>query len=79
MATQFSELKEIIVQQLGVPEEKVKEEASIQEDLGADSLDVVELIMAIEEKFGVEIADDQAQGFATVGDVWSFLNKNNAN
>lgn len=75
----FAQLQEIIVQQLGVPEDKVKQEASIQEDLGADSLDVVELIMAIEEKFGVEIADDQAQGFATVGDVYNFLNKNGSN
>ncbi|MCG3150802.1 MAG: Acyl carrier protein [bacterium] len=76
---EFAALKEIIVKQLGVPEEKVKEEASIQEDLGADSLDVVELIMAIEEKFGLNIEDDQAQGFATVGDVWKFLNNNGVN
>lgn len=77
---QFDNLKEIIVQQLGVPADKVTETASFQDDLGADSLDLVELIMAVEEKFGVEIADDQAQGFSTVGDVWSFLqSKNGAN
>ena len=72
-------VKAIIADQLGITEDEIKPESKFIEDLGADSLDIVELIMAIEEKFGVEIADDQAQGFATVGDVWSFLNKNNAN
>jgi len=72
----FATLKDIVSEQLGVPPEKVTEEASFQDDLGADSLDLVELIMAVEEKFGVEIADDQAQGFSTVGDVWRFIGKN---
>ena len=74
----FETLRGIIVDQLGVPPEKVTEAASFQDDLGADSLDLVELIMGVEEQFGVEIADDQAQGFATVGDVWNFVNKNGA-
>ncbi len=56
----FQTLKEIIVEQLGVEEEKVTQEASFTDDLGADSLDVVELVMAIEERFNVEVSDDQA-------------------
>ncbi|MEO7993114.1 MAG: acyl carrier protein [bacterium] len=69
----FEQLKDIVVEQLGAPAEKVTETASFQDDLGADSLDLVELIMAVEEKFGVEIADDKAQAFNTVGDVLNFL------
>ena len=74
---QFDKLQSIVVEQLGVPAEKVTQEASFQDDLGADSLDLVELIMRVEEEFGIEIADDQAQGFSTVGDVYNFLNKGN--
>jgi len=62
-------VKDIIVQQLGVDPEKVKLEASFVEDLGADSLDTVELVMAFEEEFGVEIPDDEAEKIRSVGDA----------
>ena len=66
-------VKDIIVQQLGVDPEKVKPEASFVEDLGADSLDTVELVMAFEEEFGVEIPDDAAEKIATVGDANKYI------
>ena len=69
-------VKDIIVQQLGVDPEKVKLEASFVEDLGADSLDTVELVMAFEEEFNVEIPDDAAETIVTVGDAVRFLEKN---
>lgn len=68
---------EIIVQQLGVDAEKVTAEASFVDDLGADSLDVVELVMAFEEEFDVEIPDEAAEKIGTVKDAVEFL-KNNA-
>ena len=67
---------EIIVQQLGVDAEKVTLEASFVDDLGADSLDVVELVMAFEEEFGVEIPDEAAEKIATVKDANEFLKQN---
>ncbi len=67
-------LKELICEQLGVDEDRVKTEASFIDDLGADSLDIVELIMTMEEKFGLEIPDDEAEKLRTVGDVVTFLN-----
>ncbi len=73
------EVKKIIVEQLGVDEEEVKPEAKFIEDLGADSLDTVELVMAMEEKFGIDIPDSDAQKIVTVQDaidyVESHLNK----
>ncbi|MCC7429504.1 acyl carrier protein [bacterium] len=66
---------DIIVEQLGVEKEKVVPAASFIDDLGADSLDTVELIMAFEDKFGVEIPDDEAEKIRTVGDAISFLSK----
>ena len=69
-------VKEIIVQQLGVDAEKVSLEASFVDDLGADSLDVVELVMAIEEEFDVEIPDEAAEKIATVKDAVEFLTSN---
>ncbi|MEP0774546.1 MAG: acyl carrier protein [Acidobacteriota bacterium] len=66
-------VKDIIVQQLGVDAEKVKPEASFVEDLGADSLDTVELVMAFEEEFGVEIPDEDAEKIRTVGDAINYL------
>jgi acyl carrier protein len=66
-------VKDIIVQQLGVDPEKVKPEATFTDDLGADSLDTVELIMAFEEEFGVEIPDDAAEKIRTVGDAIAYL------
>ena len=66
-------VKKIIVDQLGVEEEKVKEESSFIDDLGADSLDIVELIMAFEEEFDIEIADEDAEKIKIVGDVIHYL------
>jgi len=66
---------EIIVEQLGVSEEEVTMEASFIEDLGADSLDLVELIMAMEEEFGIEISDEDAEKIQTVQDVVTYINE----
>ena len=64
---------EIIVEQLGVAREEVVPEASFIDDLGADSLDIVELVMAMEEEFDVEIPDDDAEKIQTIGDAISYL------
>jgi acyl carrier protein len=69
-------VKSIIVEQLGVDEEEVTPDASFVDDLGADSLDTVELVMAFEEEFGCEIPDDAAETILTVGDAVKFLEKN---
>jgi len=66
-------VKKIIVDQLGVEEDEVTQEASFIEDLGADSLDIVELIMALEEEFGIEIPDEDAEKIATVKDAVSYI------
>jgi len=66
-------VKEIIVEQLGVNAEQVTPEASFIEDLGADSLDTVELVMAFEEEFGAEIPDEDAEKLKTVGNVITYL------
>lgn len=66
----------VIVEQLGVDEDQVTLDASFADDLGADSLDTVELIMAFEEEFGVEIPDDQAEKIKTVKDVVEFIEAN---
>jgi len=71
-------VKKIVVEHLGVEKEKVTEEASFIDDLGADSLDTVELVMAFEEEFGVEIPDDMAENILTVGDAIKFLEKHTA-
>jgi len=71
-------VKEIIVEQLGVEEDEVNPNAKFIEDLGADSLDTVELVMAFEEEFGCEIPDDAAETILTVGDAIKFLEKNTA-
>jgi acyl carrier protein len=68
-------VKKIVIEHLGVDAEKVTTEASFIEDLGADSLDTVELVMAFEEEFGVEIPDDAAETILTVGDAVRFLEK----
>ncbi len=65
----FDKVKAIIVDQLDVEEDKVTLEASITEDLGADSLDIVDLVMSFEDEFGVEIPDDQVENVKTVGDI----------
>ena len=71
----FEKLKKIIVEELGVTEDKVKLEAKFQDDLGADSLDQVELIMAFEEEFGVEISDDEAEKIRKVKDAVEYIDK----
>ena len=68
-------IKKIIVDQLGVDESKITENSSFVDDLGADSLDIVELIMAFEEEFDIEIPDKDAEKMKTVGDAIKYLNK----
>ena len=70
-----AKVKELIVTQLGVDADKVTLEASFVDDLGADSLDVVELVMALEEEFGVEIPDESAEKIATVKDAVDYLSE----
>ncbi len=69
----FERVKKIVMEQLGVDDSKVVKEARFREDLEADSLDLVELIMAFEEEFGGSISDEDAQGIATVGDAVTYL------
>ncbi|HUI90487.1 MAG TPA: acyl carrier protein [Anaerolineales bacterium] len=73
MADTFSDIKKIIVDLLGVDEGKVTMEARFREDLEADSLDLVELIMAFEDKFGAEISDEAAQKITTVGEAVTYI------
>jgi acyl carrier protein len=75
MAETFEDVKGIIVELLGVDAEKVKNEAKFREDLEADSLDLVELIMAFEEKFGGEISDEDAQKITTVGEAVAYIDE----
>lgn len=72
----FDKVKEIIIEQLGVSEDAVSSESSFIDDLGADSLDIVELIMALEEEFDIEIPDEDAEKIVTVGDVVDYLKEN---
>ena len=69
----FDKVKKIIVDQLDVEEDKVTEAASITDDLGADSLDVVDLVMSFEEELDIEIPDDQVEKIKTVGDIVKFI------
>ena len=71
-------VKEIVVEQLSVNEDQVTPEAKFIEDLGADSLDQVELIMALEEQFGAEIPDEEAEKLTTVGDAIEYIEKKQA-
>ena len=73
MSETADRVKKIVVEHLGVDAEKVTEEASFIDDLGADSLDIVELVMAFEEEFGVEIPDDAAEKITTVKDAIDFI------
>ena len=69
----FDKIKDIIVEQLDVEEDAVTMEASITEDLGADSLDVVDLVMSIEESFDAEIPDEEVENIKTVGDIVKYI------
>jgi len=77
MSDTFNDIKEIIVDLLGADEDKVTLEASFREDLEADSLDLVEMIMAFEDKFGAEISDEDAQTITTVGGAVDYINSHN--
>ena len=72
----FEKIKNIIVEQLQVSDTTLTEESSFIDDLGADSLDLVELIMALEEEFGIEIPDADAEKVVTVGDVVNYIKEN---
>jgi acyl carrier protein len=76
MSETAERVKKIVVEHLGVEAEKVTEEASFIDDLGADSLDIVELVMAFEEEFGVEIPDDAAEKITTVKDAIDYIETN---
>lgn len=69
----FEKVKDILMDQLDCEEEKVTLEASITDDLGADSLDIVDLVMSLEEEFDVEIPDDQVENIKTVGDIVKYI------
>jgi acyl carrier protein len=73
MSDAAAKVREIIINELGVEAEKVTNDASFVEDLGADSLDTVELVMAFEEEFGIDIPDEDAEGLRTVGDAIRYL------
>ncbi len=72
----FEKVKKIIVEQLGVDEDDIAMESSFIDDLGADSLDIVELIMALEEEFDLEIPDSEAEKIQTVGDAVDYIKNN---
>lgn len=69
----IDDIKEVVVEQLSVSADEVKDDSKFVEDLGADSLDVVELVMALEEKFDIEIPDEEAEKIATVADVVAYI------
>lgn len=72
----MDKVRSVIVEQLNVEEDDVTEEAAFVDDLGADSLDIVELVMALEDKFGISIPDEQAEKIKTVGDAVAFIEAN---
>ena len=75
MSSIEEQVKSIVAEQLGVKEDEVTNDASFVDDLGADSLDTVELVMALEEEFGAEIPDEEAEKLATVNDAISYIEK----
>jgi acyl carrier protein len=76
MSETADRVKKIVVEHLGVEQDKVSEDASFIDDLGADSLDIVELVLALEEEFGVEIPDDAAEKITTVRDAIDYIEQN---
>lgn len=76
MSSVSEKVKEIVVQQLGVSPDQVTDDAKFIEDLGADSLDQVELVMALEEEFGADIPDEEAEKLTTVGDAIKYVEAN---
>ena len=74
----FAKIKETVIEQLGADESEITEEANFRDDLEADSLDLVELIMAFEEEFNVEISDEEAQKITTVGQAIDYLAKHSS-
>ena len=76
MSDTAERVKKIVVEHLGVDESKVTDNASFVDDLGADSLDTVELVMAFEEEFGIEIPDEDAEKLQTVGDAINYIRQN---
>lgn len=72
----FNKVKEIISSELNIDGNKITQEANLRDDLGADSLDAVEVIMALEDEFGITIDDDTAQNFKTVGDLVNYIENN---
>lgn len=78
MSDTADRVKKIVTEHLGVEADKVTEDAAFIDDLGADSLDIVELVMAFEEEFGVEIPDDAAEDISTVKDAITYIDKQNA-
>ncbi len=75
MSDKFESVKSIIAEQLGVSEDEITEESNLVEDLEADSLDIVELVMAFEDEFGVKVPDDELENVKTVGDILKILDK----
>ncbi|MEO1942002.1 MAG: acyl carrier protein [Campylobacterales bacterium] len=75
MANIFDEVRKVIKEQLNISEDEIKPESKFVEDLGADSLDIVELMMSLEEKFGIEIPDSEAEKMETVQDVVEYIQK----
>ncbi|MDY0277388.1 MAG: acyl carrier protein [Acholeplasma sp.] len=71
----FERIKELVVQEMNIPAEKVTLESKIAEDLGADSIDAIELIMGVEEEFGIEISDEEAMNIKTIGDLVDVINR----
>lgn len=72
----FDKIKEIVIDQLGVEEDAVALDSNIQDDLGADSLDVVDLIQTIEDEYDISIPDEAAESIKTVGDIVAYIEKN---